>query len=139
MSYPLSNLPAVAQPAYVQGTLDTLLSDPAALSLAETTFVVLDVETTGGAADGAGVTEIGAVKVRGGEELGVFATLVNPGERIPAFITVLTGITDAMLAPAPPIEVVLPAFLEFAAGAVWVAHNAPFDTGFLRAACELFG
>src|SRR3954447_12250120 len=144
MSYPRPRLPAVAQPAYVQGTLDTLLTadgsvEPAALSLADTTFVVLDLETTGGAADGAGVTEIGAVKVRGGEELGVFASLVNPGERIPAFITVLTGITDAMLAPAPPIESVLPSLLEFLRGAVLVAHNAPYDVGFLKAACARHG
>ncbi|MCO8276061.1 DEDD exonuclease domain-containing protein [Actinoplanes sp. TRM 88003] len=134
----------MAQPAYVQGTLDTLLSadgsvDPAALSLADTTFVVLDLETTGGAADGAGITEIGAVKVRGGEELGVFATLVNPGERLPPFITVLTGITEAMLAPAPPIESVLPSLLEFLRGAVLVAHNAPYDVGFLKAACARHG
>ncbi|MCY1138592.1 DEDD exonuclease domain-containing protein [Actinoplanes sp. Pm04-4] len=134
----------MAQPAYVQGTLDTLLSadgsvDPAALSLADTTFVVLDLETTGGAADGAGITEIGAVKVRGGEELGIFATLVNPGERLPPFITVLTGITEAMLAPAPPIESVLPSLLEFLRGAVLVAHNAPYDVGFLKAACARHG
>ncbi|MEU4236690.1 DEDD exonuclease domain-containing protein [Actinoplanes sp. NPDC026619] len=129
----------MAQPAYVQGTLDTLMSDPAALSLAETTFVVLDLETTGGAADGGGVTEIGAVKVRGGVEQGIFATLVNPGERIPAFITVLTGITDAMLAPAPPIEQVLPSLLEFLRGSVLVAHNAPYDVGFLKAACARHG
>jgi DNA polymerase-3 subunit epsilon len=128
----------------VQGTLDTLLSadgsvEPAALSLLDTTFVVLDLETTGGAPDGAGITEIGAVKVRGGEQLGVFGTLVNPGERIPPFITVLTGITEAMLAPAPPIEVVLPALLEFLRGAVLVAHNAPYDVGFLKAACARHG
>ena len=86
-----------------------------------------------------GITEIGAVKVRGGEELGEFGTLVNPGLPIPPFITVLTGITEAMLAPAPPLEEVLPAFLEFAQGAVWVAHNAPYDIGFLKAACAQFG
>jgi len=79
------------------------------------------------------------VKVRGGEQLGEFATLVNPGSAIPPFITVLTGITQAMVIPAPPIEVVLPAFLEFARDAVWVAHNAPYDTGFLKAACAAFG
>jgi DNA polymerase-3 subunit epsilon len=134
----------VAQPAYVQGTLDTFLTadgsvDPAALSLADTTFVVLDLETTGGAADGSGITEIGAVKVRGGEQLGSFQTLVNPGERIPPFITVLTGITDAMLAPAPAIETVLPSLLEFLRGAVLVAHNAPYDVGFLKAACARHG
>ncbi len=144
MSHPASTLPAVAQPAYVQGTLDTLLTadgsvDPAALSLRDTTFVVLDLETTGGAPDGGGITEIGAVKVRAGEELGVFATLVNPGEPLPPFITVLTGITEAMLAPAPPIEVVLPSLLEFLRGAVLVAHNAPYDVGFLKAACARHG
>ena len=109
LSYPSLNLPAVAQPAYVQGTLDTLLSadgsvDPAALSLRDTTFVVLDLETTGGAPDGGGITEIGAVKVRGGERLGEFQTLVNPHTSIPPFIAVLTGITNSMVASAPPIE-----------------------------------
>ena len=89
--------------------------------------------------DGNGITEIGAVKVRGGEQLGEFATLVNPGGPIPPFITVLTGITEAMVAPAPTIEEALPALLEFLAGAVFVAHNAPFDTGFLRAACQRHG
>jgi DNA polymerase III subunit epsilon len=128
----------------VQSTLDSLLSpdgsvDAAALSLRETTFVVLDLETTGGAPDGGGITEIGAVKVRGGEELGVFGTLVNPGERLPPFITVLTGITEAMLAPAPPIDAVLPSLLEFLNGAVLVAHNAPYDVGFLKAACARHG
>jgi len=144
LSYRGSNLRAVAQPAYVQGTLDTLLSadgsvDPAATSLRDTTFVVLDLETTGGAPDGGGITEIGAVKVCGGEQVGLFGTLVNPGERLPPFITVLTGITEAMLAPAPPIEAVLPSLLEFLRGAVLVAHNAPYDVGFLKAACARHG
>ncbi|GAA2667109.1 DEDD exonuclease domain-containing protein [Actinoplanes palleronii] len=134
----------MAQPAYVQGTLDTLLSadgsvDPAAVSLADTTFVVLDLETTGGAPDGGGITEIGAVKVRSGEQLAEFGTLVNPGQPLPPFITVLTGITEAMLRPAPSIETVLPALLEFLRGAVLVAHNAPYDVGFLKAACAKHG
>src|SRR5262249_38979967 len=102
-------------------------------------FVVLDLETTGGAPNGDGITEIGAVKVRGGEQIGEFATLVNPGGPVPPFITVLTGITTAMVAPAPTIEEALPALLEFLAGAVFVAHNAPFDTGFLKAACVRHG
>ncbi|MDX6326143.1 MAG: polymerase subunit epsilon [Nocardioidaceae bacterium] len=97
------------------------------------TFCVVDLETTGGsAAGGSMITEIGAVKVRGGEVLGEFQTLVNPHRMIPAFIAVLTGITDRMVASAPPIEQVLPQFLEFAAGTVLVAHNAPFDVGFLK-------
>ena len=107
--------------------------------LREVTFVVVDLETTGGAPDGNGITEIGAVKVRGGERLGEFATLVNPGGPIPPLITVLTGITEAMVAPAPRIEEVLPALLEFLSGSVFVAHNAPFDTGFLKAACQRHG
>ena len=64
-------------------------------SLHDTTFVVVDLETSGGAPHlGAGITEIGAVKVRGGEVLGEFRTFVNPGHPIPAYITALTGITD---------------------------------------------
>ncbi|MEV0154604.1 DEDD exonuclease domain-containing protein [Micromonospora sp. NPDC050686] len=128
---------------YVQAALAGL--DPAvsgvdpALPLHATTFVVVDLETTGGAPDGGGITEIGAVKVRGGEQLGVLATLVNPGVPIPPFITVLTGITQAMLLPAPPIEEVLPSFLEFLSDGVLVAHNAPYDVGFLKAACAKHG
>ncbi|MEO6821954.1 MAG: DEDD exonuclease domain-containing protein [Candidatus Nanopelagicales bacterium] len=107
--------------------------------LREVTFVVVDLETTGGAPADAGITEIGAVKVRGGEVLAEFASLVNPGVPVPAFVAVLTGITDSLLADAPPLGVVLPAFLEFAAGAVLVAHNAPYDVGFLTGACALTG
>ncbi len=101
--------------------------------LRDITFCVVDLETTGGsAAGGSMITEIGAVKVRGGEVLGEFQTLVNPHQAIPAFIAVLTGITDSMVATAPRIEEVLPQFLEFAQGCVLVAHNAPFDVGFLK-------
>lgn len=113
--------------------------DELGVPLREVTFVVVDLETTGGSPTGAAITEVGAVKVRGGEALGEFATLVDPGGPIPPFITVLTGITDAMVRGAPRIEAVLPAFLEFARGSVLVAHNAPFDVGFLRAACERTG
>ncbi len=104
--------------------------------LHEVTFVVVDLETTGGSPTTSGITEIGAVKVRGGDVLGQFQTLVYPGESIPAFIAALTGITNAMVARAPRIDVVLPTFLEFARGSVLVAHNAPFDLGFLKASCE---
>jgi DNA polymerase-3 subunit epsilon len=108
--------------------------------LRDITFCVVDLETTGGSAEGgAMITEIGAVKVRGGEVLGEFQTLVNPRTQIPAFIAVLTGITNAMVAGSPPIESALPAFLEFAAGTVLVAHNAPFDVGFLRHFAEQQG
>jgi DNA polymerase III subunit epsilon len=104
--------------------------------LRETTFVVVDLETTGGSAQAHGITEVGAVKVRGGEILGEFQTLVNAGRAIEPFVTVLTGITQAMVSTAPPLAAVVPSFLEFARGTVLVAHNAPFDVGFLRAACD---
>jgi DNA polymerase III subunit epsilon len=110
--------------------------DEVGTPLLDVTFVVVDLETTGGSPKSCGITEIGAVKVRGGEVVGEFQTLVNPGESIPAFIAVLTGITDTMVATAPRIATVLPSFLEFARGAVLVAHNAPFDVGFLRTAAD---
>ncbi|GAA1733464.1 DEDD exonuclease domain-containing protein [Aeromicrobium alkaliterrae] len=105
--------------------------------LSDVTFCVVDLETTGGSpTNGSKITEVGAVKVHGGEVLGEFQTLVNPDESIPAFITVLTGITDAMVLEAPRIAEVLPSFLEFARGTVLVAHNARFDTGFLKHAAR---
>ena len=118
----------------VQGTLDEL-----GTALSAVTFVVVDLETTGGSPAAAHITEVGAVKVRGGEVIGELQTLVNPAEPIPAFISVLTGITDRMVADAPRIDSVLPAFLEFARDAVLVAHNAPFDIGFLKAAAARTG
>ena len=119
----------------VQQTFDEL-----GTPLRDVTFVVVDLETTGGSpAAGSSITEIGAVKVRHGEVLGEFQTLVKPSDEIPAFIAVLTGITNAMVADAPRIESALPAFLEFARGCVLVAHNAPFDVGFLRHYSEAMG
>lgn len=103
--------------------------------LRDVTFVVVDLETTGGSPRECGITEIGAVKVRGGEVIGELQTFVNPGEPIPAFIQSLTGITDAMVRDAPRPAAAVSSFLEFAAGAVLVAHNARFDISFLRAAC----
>lgn len=110
-----------------------LALDELGVPLHEVTFVVVDLETTGGSPSGDQITEIGAVKVRGGEVIGEFGTLVNPGRPIPPTITVLTGITTAMVMTAPSIGEVLPAFLEFARGSVLVAHNARFDVGFLKA------
>jgi DNA polymerase-3 subunit epsilon len=104
--------------------------------LHDVTFCVIDLETTGGSATTCGITEVGAVKLRGGECLGTFQTLVNPGLPIPLEITVLTGITEAMVVPAPSIDEVLPSLLEFVGGAVIVGHNVRFDLGFLRAALD---
>ncbi len=108
-------------------------------ALAETTFCVVDLETTGGSPTDGRITEIGAVKVRAGEVLGEFQTFVDPGRPIPPFITVLTGITGRMVAAAPSEDVAVPLLLDFLAGSVFVAHNAPYDSGFLRAACERLG
>ena len=102
--------------------------------LREATFCVLDLETTGGSRNDDMITEIGVVKVRGGECLGTFHTLVNPGRAIPPQITVLTGLTDAVVHNAPRIETVLGSLIDFLGDAVFVAHNAAFDIGFVRAA-----
>jgi len=107
--------------------------------LSDVTFVVVDLETTGMHTGESGITEIGAVKVRGGEVLGEFESLVNAGRPVSAFIARLTGITQAMVSTAPDIQLVLPSFLEWAHGCVLVAHNAPFDVGFLKAACRELG
>jgi len=108
--------------------------------LAEATLVVVDLETTGTDPTADAITEIGAVKVRGGEVLGEFRTFVDPERPIPAYIASLTGITDAAVAGAPSIRTVLPMFLDFTGDAALVAHNARFDIGFLSAqaaACEI--
>ncbi|WGW13507.1 DEDD exonuclease domain-containing protein [Saxibacter everestensis] len=117
--------------------LDQLTIDDLGTPLIDVTFVVVDLETTGAAASANAITEIGAVKVRGGEQLGEFQSLVKPeGEPISPFITALTGISNAMVANAPSTATVLPMFFEFARGSVLVAHNAPFDIGFLKAAAK---
>jgi DNA polymerase III subunit epsilon len=112
-----------------QGSFDDL-----GTPLIDVTFCVLDLETTGGSPTDDAICEIGAVKVRGGECLGTFHTFVDPGRDIPAQITVLTGLTTAMVRPAPAIEQVLASLLEFIGDAVFVGHNVRFDKGFLDAA-----
>ena len=107
--------------------------------LAEVPFCVLDLETTGGSPAQCGITEIGALRFRGGEPEGEFHTLVNPRQEIPAFITILTGITHAMVVEAPGVETALPALLEFLGESVVVGHNVRFDLSFLNAAAERLG
>lgn len=124
----------MSDPAPRPAAAEQLAFDDLDTPLYATTFVVVDLETTGTSPDGDAITEIGAVKVRGGEVLGEFATLINPGREIPPAVVHITGITTAMVYAAPRIEAVLPGFLEFASGAVLVAHNARFDMAFLRAA-----
>lgn len=113
--------------------------DDLGMPLSEVTFCVLDLETTGGSAADCEITEVGAARYRMGEELGAFQTLVDPGVALPPFITVLTGITQAMVVEAPSIEAVLPSFLEFIGDAVVVGHNLRFDLSFLDAAAHRLG
>lgn len=114
------------------------MSKVADRKLADTTFAVLDLETSGGSPRiGAGITEIGVVKVKGGRVLGTFQSFVDPGHALPYFITELTGITDQMLVSAPFIDEILPTLFEFLGDpeeTVVVAHNSPFDLSFLKAA-----
>ena len=108
--------------------------------LIDVPFVVFDLETSGAApSTGAAVTEIGAVKVLGGKVIGEFQSFVNPGHYLSEFITSLTGITDAMLVGAPTIDQIFPTFIDFLGAGnetVLVAHNAPFDMSFMKAAAS---
>ena len=114
-----------------KGATDTLTTS---IPLHDVEFCIIDLETTGGSHEYHSITEIGAVKYRGGIEIDRFTTLVNPGCAIPPFITVLTGITNTMVATAPPIEDTLQPLLNFIGTSVLVAHNARFDIGFINAA-----
>ena len=109
-------------------------------ALHQTTFVIVDLETTGASPKkGAAITEIGAIKVKSGQYLDQFESFVNPLTPIPEYITQMTGITDLMLATAPVIDDILPAFLEFAGSdeeTIIVAHNAPFDLSFVKSAAK---
>ncbi len=104
-------------------------------ALADLSLVVVDVETSGWLHEQGEITEIGAVRLTGGQVTGEFSSLVRPRGPIPADITTLTGITDEMVGRAPQPAAALRAFLAFAADCVLVAHNAPFDLGFLTGAC----
>ena len=110
--------------------------DDLGMPLEDVTFCVIDIETTGGTAADGGITEIAAARFRGGELLGNFATFTNPGSRIPHHITMLTGITQAMVANAPPPDAVLPTLLEFIGDAVVVGHNVRYDLGYLNALAQ---
>ncbi|MCS6927128.1 MAG: exonuclease domain-containing protein [Candidatus Binatia bacterium] len=109
-------------------TVHTALQQP----IHRTTFVVIDIETTGFKPGLAAITEVAAVRIANGLPSAEFHTLVNPGRRVPAAITQLTGITDDMVRDQPPIEVVLPQLQAFLGSAVVVAHNADFDLSFLN-------
>ena len=100
------------------------------------TFIVFDIETTGFSSVRDRIIEIGAVKVEKGEITEKFSTFVNPQRPIPFEITNLTSITDEMVMEYPPIETILPQFLDFVGDGVLVAHNAGFDVGFIEQNCR---
>jgi DNA polymerase-3 subunit epsilon len=124
---------AVGEHLFVYGAGVVTARGDLATPLWEVEFVVLDLETTGASPATCAITEVGALRFRGGECVGTFATLVNPGVALPPAIVYLTGITEAMVAPAPVIDSVLPAFVEFIGDAVIVGHNVAFDLRFLGA------
>lgn len=109
------------------------------VNLKDATYVVFDLETTGFSQTYDDIIEIGAHKVRGGMIVDVYETFVNPKRHIPESITVLTSITDDMVADAPYIEEALKGFLEFSKDCILVAHNADFDIGMIRANVRKLG
>ncbi len=111
--------------------LELACEDADCASLAESDFVVFDLETTGAKTPPCRVTEIGAYRISGGRIVAEFQTLVNPKTNIPPFITHLTGITDAMVKSAPLFRDIAADWLRFVDTAVLVAHNAPFDIRFI--------
>ena len=124
--------------AYFVDDLVTAVSGPADIGF-DGTFVCFDLETTGFSAKKDRITEIGAVKIENGVITDTFSTFVNPERPIPPKITELTGITDAMVSDAPSDTDAVADFLEFCGDAVLVAHNAPFDTSFIREVCSKMG
>ncbi|MAG61149.1 hypothetical protein CL619_05150 [archaeon] len=99
-------------------------------------FTVIDIETTGLSKHNNQITEIAAVKVKNGEIVEQFQSLVNPQTDIPKFITRLTGINNEMVKDSPTIKEILPYFIQFLGNDVFVAHNASFDFGFLEHNCQ---
>lgn len=102
-------------------------------------FVVLDLETTGLSPDDEEIIDIGCIKVKDGEMVGEFSSLINPGRHIPSNITKKTGISDEDVKDAPPLEDMLHELLDFIGGFPVVGHNVSFDIRFLCAACCRYG
>ena len=105
----------------------------------DTTYCVLDLETTGFSAKTEKITEVGIMKVKNGEVIDEFSCFVNPEKHIPERVTEVTNITDEMVKDAKTIKQVFPEILDFIKDSVLVAHNAPFDMGFLKQNAKVLG
>jgi len=116
---------------YFVDDLKNLVINPKGQDL-NTEYIVFDIETTGLSQKKNKIIEIGAVKVKDGEEIDRFSEFINPEEPIPYSIEQLTSITDEMVMHAPTVDVILPKFLKFCGDDIVVAHNAAFDTGFIK-------
>ncbi len=125
--------------AYLVDDLHQIVTGDAALPLMETDYVVYDIETTGLSPVKNKIIEFGAVKVSGGKIVDRFSTFVNPEEPIPYEITKLTSITDDDVKSSENINAIMPRFLDFCEGCVWVAHNAEFDVNFVKQKCKELG
>jgi DNA polymerase III subunit epsilon len=110
---------------------------PSSTLLSQGAFVAVDIETTGCLPGRNGIIELGAARIEAGRVVATFGELAAPGEAIPYAVQLLTGITDRMVADAPPIEDVFERFRLFAEGAVLIAHNYRFDLGFLDFLAEV--
>ena len=124
--------------AYLIDDLGEVVTNPKGQSF-DDEYVVFDIETTGLNKEKCKIIEIGAVKIRNREIVDRYSTFIDPGEKLSDEIVDLTNITDDMLEGQRPIETVLPEFLDFVGDDVLVAHNASFDTGFVRIKAEELG
>ena len=109
-----------------------MITNPKDKKIDEEEFVVFDIETTGLNSHTNKIIEIGAVKIKAGRIIDRYSQLINPGISIPYHITEITSITNEQVANQPKIDEVIGKFVEFIGDAVLVAHNAPFDMGFIK-------
>lgn len=116
-----------------------IVINPQEIMLADATYIVFDIETTGLSVINNKIIEIAGVRMRNGQEVDRFSSFINPHERIPYNIQQLTNITDEMVADAPELEPTLRSFVEFIGDDILVAHNARFDIGFIQANCKSLG